>query len=633
LVNTALRVVQAVVSLSFLALGVFTIVDWLRHREPSRGYLALAFGTLGLTSALGQVNVVTDYRGGAPLEDLTLLLFMTSGYALLLFRDTFIPLSRRTRIGALVLCLVATGFALLVGIPSQAVGRATALQSAATIALVVVWSACVIEPIARFWAASRRRPAVQRARLRALAGGYAAIVLILLVAGFGGSAATSLVAQWLFEIVAIVALPLLYVGFAPPQWLRRIWRQREEEQFRDAVHDLVLFSPDRQTLAKRAAEWGLRLVGADGIAILDANGEMLAIRGIDAASAHQLAAQAGTGTQPRLLATPGAHRENAIVVPLPLDTGGGAMVVVSGPYTPFFGTDEVSRLRGYAANITAALDRTRVTERLAAVERTKSQFLNLASHELRSPLGVINGYLSMLEQGSLGQLKESGVRAIEVLKAKTLEMSLLVAQMLDAARLEDGRLALKRDHLDLGKLAGEAMQVVRPVAGPAHELTLETPATPVMVFGDADRIVTIISNLLENAIKYSPDGGKIQCIVSTADGEAHLQVIDHGVGIAPHDLPRLFNRFERIQNQKTSHITGAGIGLYLSRELARQHGGDIRIESTDGAGSTFTLSLPLAIPHPEISPTTPVTAVPEPSVPRLHVLAGEGEVDSESRLA
>jgi signal transduction histidine kinase len=632
-VNTALRVVQAVVSLSFLALGVFTVLDWLRHREPSRGYLALAFGTLGLTSALGQVNVVTGYRGGAPLEDLTLLLFMTSGYALLLFGDTFIPLSRRIRIGALALCLVATGFALLVGIPSQAVGRATALQSAATIALVVVWSACVIEPIARLWAASRRRPAVQRARLRALAGGYAAIVLILLVAGFGGSAATSPVALWLFEIVAIVALPLLYVGFAAPQWLRRIWRQREEEQFRDAVHDLVLFSPDRATLAKRAAEWGLRLVGADGIAILDADGEILAIRGMDAELAHQLAARAGTGTQPRLLATPGAHRENAIVVPLPLDTGGGAMVVVSGPYTPFFGTDEVSRLRGYAANITAALDRTRVTERLAAVERTKSQFLNLASHELRSPLGVINGYLSMLEQGSLGQLEESGVRAIEVLKAKTLEMSLLVAQMLDAARLEDGRLALKRDRLDLGKLAGEAMQVVRPVAGPAHELTLETPAAPVMVFGDADRIVSIISNLLENAIKYSPDGGKIQCIVSTVDGEAHLQVIDHGVGIASHDLPRLFNRFERIQNQKTSHVTGAGMGLYLSRELARQHGGDIRIESTDGAGSTFTLSLPLAIAHPETPLAVPVTPEPEPSVPRLHVVAGEGEAESESRLA
>ncbi len=624
---TALRVVQAVVSLSFLALGVFTVLDWLRHREQSRGYLALAFATLGLTSAFGQVNVLTGYRSGVVFEDVTLLLFMTSGYALLLFRDSFIPLSRRIRLGALMLCVAATGFALVVAIPSRPNQHLNAAQSAATIALVVVWCACVIEPIARFWAASRSRPAVQRARLRALAGGYAAIVLILLVAGFAGSAASGPVVQWLFELVAIVALPLLYVGFAPPQWLRRVWRQREEEQFRDAVHDLLLFSPDRPTLATRAADWGLRLVGADGIAILDANGEILAIRAIDAESAHQLAARAGAGTQPRLLATPGARRENAIVVPLPLDTGTGAMVVVSGPYTPFFGSDEVGRLRGYAADITAALDRTRVTERLAAVERTKSQFLNLASHELRSPLGVINGYLSLLEQGALGQLKESGVRAIEVLKAKTLEMSLLVAQMLDAARLEDGSLALKRDRLDLRKVAAEALQVVRPVASAAHELTLETPAAEVMVFGDAERIVTIISNLLENAIKYSPDGGKIQCIVSATDREAHLQVIDHGVGIAHEDLPRLFNRFERIQNRQTTQVSGAGIGLYLSRELARQHGGDIRVKSEVGAGSTFTLALPLAIAEPEAPPE------PEPSVPRLHVVASDGEADSESRLA
>src|SRR2546429_2166023 len=552
--------VQAVVSLSFLALGVFTVVDWLRHQERSRGYLALALATLGLTSVLGQLNALTGYRLSA-LGGLTLVLFMASGYSLLLFRDSFIPLGRRLRVGALVLTVVATAIALVMTLPSDPQQRPTALQSAATPLLVVVWSACVIEPIVRFWMASRHRPAVQRARLRAIAGGYGAIVLILLVAGFGGAAATNPSVQWLFEGVAIVALPLLYVSFAAPSWLRRLWRQREEDEYRNAVHDLVLFSPDRPTLARRAAEWGLRLVGADGIAIVDANGEILALRGLPREVAHRLAGQGDPKGRPRLLATQGSSREDAIVVPLPLDLGTGAMVVVSGPYTPFFGTDEVSRLRGYAANLTAALDRARVTERLAALEKTKTQFLNLASHELRSPLGVINGYLSMLEQGALGQLGEPGLRAVEVLKAKTAELNLLVAQMLDSARLEDGRLALKRDRMDLRDVAGEAMQVVRPLAGPNHVLTLETPEVPVMVLGDADRIKTIISNLLENAIKYSPNGGRIQCMVSTADRIATLRVVDDGVGIAREDLPRLFNRFERIEHRETSHVGGTGLGL------------------------------------------------------------------------
>ncbi len=597
----ALQVVQAVVSLSFLVLGVSTVIDWLRRRERNLGYLALALGTLGLTSVLGQFNTRTEYRFGTLMGDITLVLLMTSGYALLLFRDSFIPLSRRLRIGALALCVAVTAAALVVVVPVSPTARPTSVQLAATIALVLVWTACVAEPIVRLWAAS--------------------------VSVFGGSAVANPFVQWLFEVVAIIALPLLYVGFAPPRWLRRLWRQSEEDQLREAVHELVLFSPDRPTLAKRAADWGLRLVGADGIGIVDANGDILALHGLSAESARQLATHAAGGGRPRLLATSGSARENAIVLPLPLDAGIGAMVVVSGPYTPFFGTDEVSRLRGYAANITAALDRARVTERLAALEKTKSQFLNLASHELRSPLGVINGYLSMLEQGVFGQLKESGMRALEVLKAKTVEMNLLVAQMLDAARLEDGRLALKRDRLDLREVAREAMQVVRPLAGADHDLSLDAPAQAVTVFGDVGRILTIITNLLENAIKYSPQGGRVQCIVAAADHTASVTVIDGGIGIAREDLPRLFNRFERLQNVKASHVGGTGLGLYLSRELARQHSGDIQVESRPGAGSRFTLTLPLAAPIEE--PEAPMVAEPDILAPRLHVLTPDAESESQ----
>src|SRR5437868_1366005 len=154
----ALQVVQAVVSLSFLVLGASTVIDWLRRRERNLGYLALALGTLGLTSVLGQLNTRTEYRFGTLMGDITLVLLMTSGYALLLFRDSFIPLSRRLRIGALVLCVAATAFALAVMVPSGQTRQPSPIQSAATIALVLVWSACVVEPIVRFWAASRHRP-------------------------------------------------------------------------------------------------------------------------------------------------------------------------------------------------------------------------------------------------------------------------------------------------------------------------------------------------------------------------------------------------------------------------------------------------------------------------------------------
>jgi two-component system phosphate regulon sensor histidine kinase PhoR len=161
-------------------------------------------------------------------------------------------------------------------------------------------------------------------------------------------------------------------------------------------------------------------------------------------------------------------------------------------------------------------------------------------------------------------------------------------------------------------------------------LTLEAPPAAVTVMADADRIKTIISNLLENAIKYSPSGGRIQCIVSMADRVATLRVVDSGVGIAREDLPRLFNRFERIENRETSHVGGTGLGLYLSRELARQHGGEIQAESHPHSGSTFTLTLPLSVAAAQL--TEPVQSEPQPVAPRLHVVSADADADSESRL-
>ena len=120
-----------------------------------------------------------------------------------------------------------------------------------------------------------------------------------------------------------------------------------------------------------------------------------------------------------------------------------------------------------------------------------------------------------------------------------------------------------------------------------------------------------------------------QCLVSTVDRVATLRVVDGGVRIAGEDLPRLFNRFERVEHRETSHVGGTGLGLYLSRELARQHGGDIQVESRPQAGSTFTLSLPLVAP----AEAEPIESEPEQAAPRLHIVGADAEADAESQLA
>jgi signal transduction histidine kinase len=234
-------------------------------------------------------------------------------------------------------------------------------------------------------------------------------------------------------------------------------------------------------------------------------------------------------------------------------------------------------------------------ERMAAMDDVKSKFLRLASHELRSPLAVLRGYLSMLLDGTFDGRPGSEVAEVYgMMDAKAQQMEVLVTQMLEAARLEDGRLRMDLVRLDLRQVVTEAAQSVRAVAGPEHELQVILPDEPVHVLADAWRVATILGNLLSNAVKYSPGGGSVRCTVPPAGDVGTVEVADRGLGIAEADMATLFTRFGRIVTTENSRIPGTGLGLYLSRELAQMQGGTLEAASQVGVGSTFTLTLPLA---------------------------------------
>jgi signal transduction histidine kinase len=255
-------------------------------------------------------------------------------------------------------------------------------------------------------------------------------------------------------------------------------------------------------------------------------------------------------------------------------------------------------------------------ERMAAVEQVKSEFLRLASHELRGPLAVLGGYLSMLDEGSIDgdQLQ----RVLPVLTGKVAEMNRLVDQMLETARLEEGKLRLETAPADLVALVEEAVHAVLPLGAPRHRVRVDAAEAAVPVNVDASRIVTVVANLVSNAVKYSPGGGEVHCSVAVDHDRAVVRVTDHGIGIAAADLPRLFTRFGRVVTPENSHIAGTGLGLYLARELARMHGGDISVASEQGEGSTFTMWLPLSGAPQELA-GTPVQLEPEPSSDAHHV--------------
>ena len=258
---------------------------------------------------------------------------------------------------------------------------------------------------------------------------------------------------------------------------------------------------------------------------------------------------------------------------------------------PIFGDEELTRLSHYATSLAAGLDRVTLSSKIAALERAKTDFLNIASHELRGPMTVIKGYLTMLESGAMGELSDKARSILPLLISKSDEVNWMVEQMIEAARLEEGRLALKRHRADIVELTDDAVDGVRMLLS-GHEVRFEAPAKPIDADVDPDRFQIVVRNLLSNAAKYSPSGTEIGVSVECEADTATVTVKDQGVGISLDDQKNLFKRFARIDS--STSIQGTGLGLWLSREIARMHDGDLTVDSEAGAGSTFTFSVPLS---------------------------------------
>jgi len=229
---------------------------------------------------------------------------------------------------------------------------------------------------------------------------------------------------------------------------------------------------------------------------------------------------------------------------------------------------------------------------LESLEQAKTSFLMLASHELRTPLTLLNGYVSMLADDASLLTKEPSL--LPVLQDALLRMNALVDQLMEVTRLTEGQAALRVREVDLAALV-EAR--ARQTAARWHrlsDLVVSVPDHPVSATVDVLRIETVVGNLVDNAFKYSEPGGKVHCELVAGSHVARLLVVDEGIGMSDEELSGLFTRFGRIVNRRNSHIGGTGLGLYLSREIARLHGGEVTATSIDGAGSCFELTLPYA---------------------------------------
>ena len=324
--------------------------------------LAFSIGLLGLLSLFGQVQL--RYFADLPADSVTavtVVALVLSGYLFFLFRDTLVASHRwHLRIVTFVVAVAAIA-GVAVRLPAGAGAHYSPVQAAAVWLIVGSWAYCVGEPCLRLWFHARSLPVVQRMRARSISLGYGSIVVVLILVVVLLSApqiANSTAFSYVVEGVVMLALPCIYAGLVPPAWLRRFWRESEEEKFREAIHRLLLDTPNASALAQQCLDWAVRLVGAESGCIVGLDGQMLATENLSHEQALMLAGASHHEEGRQALRINGdGLPSNVIVVPMESQFGKGAIAVVAGKFSPILGSDEVNRLTQYAASVTAAFDR------------------------------------------------------------------------------------------------------------------------------------------------------------------------------------------------------------------------------------------------------------------------------------
>ena len=343
------------------------------------------------------------------------------------------------------------------------------------------------------------------------------------------------------------------VGYLPPDaidWLRGIYRNRSSHRVQD------LSGPEAQDIPVQIRK---RLLELGGAALL----------------------LTPFGAGPELLGALGLLRYD--------------------PASPW--TDaETAALESLARDIGRGLEHARLYEgeehlvaELKSLDAAKTGFLASASHDLRSPLTSIIGYIEILADGDEGPLLPTQARMLDAVDRNARRLMTLIENMLTTAKIEMGGFTTRRSPVDLAGLVTAAADVIRPAAAAGGlDLEVSCPPSGLIVDGDADQLDRVLVNLLSNAVKYTPKGGQVRTALASEGDSAVLTVADTGIGIPAQDQAALFTRFFRASNALAGAVPGSGLGMSIARTIVTNHEGDISVESAEGAGTTVTVRLALA---------------------------------------
>ena len=231
---------------------------------------------------------------------------------------------------------------------------------------------------------------------------------------------------------------------------------------------------------------------------------------------------------------------------------------------------------------------------LKRMDRMKSQFVSTVSHEIQSPMNSVMMQLQVILDGLAGELTEKQRDILTRASQKIANLSRMASELLDLARIESGLIALEREPVDMAAIIRDQVAFHLPRAESERiRLECDAPETLPPVLANRRNMEEILSNLITNAIKYSPGGGQVRVSASAGSDVVSIRVQDTGIGISPEDLKLIFQQFYRVKDEKTRYINGTGLGLAIVKSILESHQGRIKVESRPGEGSAFTVFLPV----------------------------------------
>ena len=276
----------------------------------------------------------------------------------------------------------------------------------------------------------------------------------------------------------------------------------------------------------------------------------------------------------------------------------------SGAYDYLIKPSDVDELR---ATIGRALERRQLRQRLVELEqldRLKTQFLSMASHELRTPLTAVSGFMQIARRrmsrlsgatevpAAWREEAQKADETLEMANRQSKKLARLIDELLDVSRLQQGRVEMRLAEVELADVVREVAERMR-LLSKGHEIETKIEGTAPIV-ADRDRIEQVLENLVGNAIKYSPETGRIVMSLHATGANAVVSVRDEGIGIAPGEVEKIFGLFYRSPDPRADHVGGLGLGLYISREIVSRHHGRLWAERNVDAGTTFHVTLPIA---------------------------------------